>query len=304
MVATDLGNLGADQEIDAKPDEEFLRLLRNPFRQRGKHPVRGFNQRDPDVLVRIDLIEAIGHHLPRRPVQLRRKLDSGRAGADDCDFQLVLRESRRLGVGADARIDHAFVEALRIDLRFELDRVIHDTRRAKVVVLAADGDDKDVIVEAALRRHLATFGIEMRRHLHLALLPVDPDHLADPVAKAVPVGLREIVDLVGGDIHAAGRDLVQLRLPDMGAVALDQRNVELSLAAVFVAEPGRELQSARAAADDHDPPLSRLHLTHDGLDRSRSRPPNHVLPVRRARKPHPRRRLQPCSRYGGQWMMA
>ena len=146
--------------------------------------------------------------------------------------------------------------------------MVHDSRRAKVVVLASDGDDKDIIVKGPLRRDLAALSVEIRRHLHLTAIPIDPDHLPDPVAKAVPVGLRKIVDLVGGDIHAPGGNLVELRLPHMRAVSLDQRDVELSLAPVFVAQARRKLQSAGSASDDHNAGCSQLRLTHDGLDRS------------------------------------
>ena len=75
--------------------------------------------------------------------------------------------------------------------------MVHDARRAKVVVLASDGDDEDVVVKGPLRRDLAALGVEIRRHLHLTAIPIDPDHLSDPVAKAVPVGLRKVIDLVG-----------------------------------------------------------------------------------------------------------
>ena len=171
---------------------------------------------------------------------------------------------------ADTCIDHSFVEPSCVRLRFKLDRMLHDSGRTKVVVLASDGDDKDIIVKGPLRRDLAALGVEIRRHQHLTAIPIDPDHLPDPVAKAVPVGLREVVDLVSGDIHASGGNFVQLRLPHMRAVSLDQRDVELSLAPVFVAEARRQLQTAGSASDDHDAGFSQLRLTHDGLDRSSS----------------------------------
>ena len=82
--------------------------------------------------------------------------------------------------------------------------MVHDSRRAKVVVLASDGDDEHVIVKGPLRRDLAALSVEIRRNQHLTAIPIDSDHLPDPVAEAVPVGLRKIVDLVGGEIHAPG----------------------------------------------------------------------------------------------------
>ena len=127
MVGTDLGDLGADQYIDPELVEQLLRLFRNPLRQCGKHPFGGFDQRNPDVLLGIDLIEAIRHHFTRRPVEFGRKFDAGRAGTDDCDFQLVCSQRRGLCVRTDARIDHSFVEPPCVRLRFELDRMLHNS---------------------------------------------------------------------------------------------------------------------------------------------------------------------------------
>jgi hypothetical protein len=171
--------------------------------------------------------------------------------------------------------------------------MVCNARRAKVIVLASDGEDQYVIVEAPLWRHLATFAIEIRRNQDLTAVPIDADHFPDPVAEAVPVGLREIVDLVGGNIHAPGSDFVKLRFPHMRAVSLDQRDVEFSLAPVFVPETGRKLQSAGSASDNHDPGFYRLRLRHNGLDRSSSQsaqPP----PIKLSRKPRLQQRRQPC----------
>src|SRR5215213_478353 len=169
---------------------------------------------------------------------------------------------------ADTCIDHSFVEPPCVRLRVKLDRMVDDPRRTKVVVLASDRDNEDIIVKGPLRRDLAALGVEIRRHLHLTAIPIDPGHLSDPVAKAVPVGVRKIIDLVGGDIHAPGGNFVKLRLPHVRAVSLDQRDVELSLASVFVAQARRKLQSTGSASDDHDAGCSQLRLTHDGLARS------------------------------------
>src|SRR5207247_6786678 len=106
------------------------------------------------------------------------------------------------------RIDHSLVKAPCIRLRFELDRMIDDARRTKIVILASDGNDEDIIVKCPLRRNFAAFSVEIRRYLHPAAVPIDPDHLPDPVAEAVPIGLRKIVDLVSGGIHAARGDFI------------------------------------------------------------------------------------------------
>ena len=86
--------------------------------------------------------------------------------------------------------------------------------------------------------------------MDLAALAVQPGHRADAVAEAMPVRLRQIVDLVRRHVHAAGGDLVQLGLPDVHTFAVDQCDVDAT--PQLVAEPRRELESACAAADDDD----------------------------------------------------
>src|SRR6478736_5531848 len=64
--------------------------------------------------------------------------------------------------------------------------------------------------------------------------------------------LRQVVDLVHAEIHAAGSDLMQQRLPQMGAAFVDEGHVGPFVTPQLVAEPGHELQPAGAAADDDD----------------------------------------------------
>ena len=93
---------------------------------------------------------------------------------------------------------------------------------------------------------------------------VEADHLAEMIAKMVPMPLGEIVELVLGRIHAAGRDRVQQRLPQMRAAALDQRDIGEASLAQPVAETGDKLETRRSAANDDDPvrmavPMRRGH---------------------------------------------
>src|SRR5215207_9686267 len=95
--------------------------------------------------------------------------------------------------------------------------------------------------------------------MHLSSLPIEAGHFPDAIAKAVPVRLRKVVDLVRPRVHAAGGDLVQLWLPDVGAMTVDERHVRR--AADAVAKPGRELEAAGAAADDDDAVARRSHAS-------------------------------------------
>ena len=82
---------------------------------------------------------------------------------------------------------------------------------------------------------------------------IEPDHLANSVPKVMPVRLRQVVRLIDADIHAPGGDLVQMRLPEMRPLLLDQRDVRFLAAAELVAELSRKLEAAGAAAHDDDP---------------------------------------------------
>jgi hypothetical protein len=57
-------------------------------------------------------------------VQLGRQLDAGGAGADDGHVQLLGPQGRGLRMRADAGVDHAGMEALRVGLRLQLERML------------------------------------------------------------------------------------------------------------------------------------------------------------------------------------
>jgi len=88
--------------------------------------------------------------------------------------------------------------------------------------------------------------------VHQALVAVQAHHLAQAVAEPVPVALRQVVGGVHVQVDAAGGDFVQVRLPEVRARFLDQRDVGQTLFTQGVAQPGGQLQSAGAATDDDD----------------------------------------------------
>ena len=77
----------------------------------------------------------------------------------------------------------------------------------------------------------------------------------------MPVRDGEVIEVVRVGVHPAGGDLVQQRLPDVRRVAVDQRHLHAPVAAVAVAQLGRERQAARASADDDNAMLRAVAVT-------------------------------------------
>ncbi len=236
----------------AEPAQELGRGLRQALRQRRQDAIGSLDHVDLDVLLRVDAVEAVGDELARRLVQLGGELDPGRAGADDRHVQLFGPQRLGLGMRPDAGVHEPAVKAPRLVRLVEPQRMLRDARRAEVIGLAADRDDQRVVGDAAGRRDLVSFLVDVGCDVHLAPRAIEPDHLAHAIAEVVPVRLREVVELVHREVHAARRDLVQQRLPQVRARLVDQCNVRLRALAQRVAEPGGELEPARAAADHDD----------------------------------------------------
>ena len=67
-------------------------------------------------------------------------------------------------------------------------------------------------------------GVELLRHGDPFFEQLGAPGLGDRERVFDALRLREEVDLVDGNVHAAGRDLVQQRLPQVGAAAVDERH--------------------------------------------------------------------------------
>ena len=85
-------------------------------------------------------------------MQLGRELGAGGAGADDRDVELAGAHRLVLGVGAQAGIDQAAVEAGGLVGRVQGDRVLGDAGRAEIVAAAADRQHQHVVGDGALGR--------------------------------------------------------------------------------------------------------------------------------------------------------
>ena len=120
----------------------------------------------------------------------------------------------------------------------------------EVIALAAHGDDQRIVRKASGGVTSFPSSSIVRSEMNLALAAVEPNQLADAIAEMMPMRLRQKIDLMHTQVHAAGRDLVQERLPQVSAVLVDQRHVRQLAPAQFVAEPGYEFEPTGAAAND------------------------------------------------------
>ena len=269
--------------------------------QGGQDAVGGLDQGDRDVLLGVDPVEAVGDHGAGGAVQLGRELGAGGAGADDGDVELAGPHRLGLGVGAQAGVDQAAVEAGRLLGRVQGDGVLGHAGGAEIVAAAADGQHQDVVGDGALGRDQAALLVVGGAEENLPGLAVEADQLADAVVEMVPVRLGEIVQGVVVQVHAAGGDLVEQRLPQMGAGAVDQGDVGLAPPAQLVAQLRDQLQAAGAAAHDHDPRQGggrrRDGGRHDGVGGG-VQAADHRFPalerhLRRLRHAHPRTPRRP-----------
>ena len=85
-----------------------------------------------------------------------------------------------------------------------------------------------------------------------APLAIEAYHFSDTVAEVMPVRLRQKVELVRADIHAAGGNLVQQRFPDVRSATINERHSSGATLAQRVTETCRELDAAGSAAHDDD----------------------------------------------------
>jgi len=144
--------------------------------------------------------------------------------------------------------------------------VLGDSRRAEVVRHRTDRDDQVIVADRVPADQLAAVLVEHRRQHHPPRSAVDAFESAAEVAVAPAVAVTAVADLVEVGVERAGGDFVQQRLPDVGAVLLDQDDV-VALAAEPRAEAADQLEPAGPAADHYD---LRLARGHSGRNKARS----------------------------------
>ncbi len=184
-------------------------------------------------------------------MQFGRELRARSTGTDNGHMQLARLHRRILLLGAQACVHQALVETARLLGGFQRHGVLGRTRRAEIVGDTAHRHDQRVVLHGGLRRDFAALVVRGRRQRNHARLPVQADHFAKAIAEAMPVCLRDVVQLVLATAQAAGCNCVQQRLPDMGTTAVNQRNPRTVPAAKFVTQARGQLQPRGTTADDH-----------------------------------------------------
>src|SRR5690349_17621798 len=172
----------------------------------------------------------------------------------------------------EARIHEAAVEEMRLPRVVDRERVLAHAGGAEIVGLAADRDHQRVVGHAAHRQDLPALVVLHRGHDDVARGAIEPLERAEHEGEAVPARLREVVELVRVDVHAARGHFVQERLPEVRAAAIDERHVGAALLAERVAQARGELEPAGAAAH-HDDPLRHgwpKSFVHSAVQRSHS----------------------------------
>src|SRR5215475_500959 len=132
------------------------------------------------------------------------------------------------------------------------DRMLANTRSAEVVTKAADRDDQRVVGEETPPDHLASLVVQVRGEVNLALVAVEPDQFPDTIVEVVPMGLSPEFRFLHLKFHASRRDVMQQRLPEVGARLVDQRHMSNATPTERVAKACNELKASGTAANDDD----------------------------------------------------
>ena len=110
----------------------------------------------------------------------------------------------------------------------ELDAVLGRARRAKVVGLAAYCYHQGVVGQLLGRGNFTAGVVVAGGQLHGFLLPVHAHQATESELEMVPAGLRQVLDFFGVGVKATGCQLVQQRLPDVGAGGVHQGDFSLA----------------------------------------------------------------------------
>ena len=155
-------------------------------------------------------------------------------------------------VRAETGIDQAPVKQIGFPRAIEHEGVFFYARRTEIVAQAADSDDQRVIANLALWQYFNAVLFANGRNFYFVRRAVESFKATERKAEVVPPRLGKIVELMRVNIHAAGSDFMQQRLPEMGTIAVDQGDRGQTAPAKRIAQPGGQFQATCASTDNDD----------------------------------------------------
>ena len=261
-LAVDLGHPGVDEYSHTQTLELLVRGCRELFRQRGKDSRSGLEQRDLEPT----LVECLQTVLAQRAggvVQLGRELHSGGAASDDGDLDSCIARCgcRRSTRDAQAMVQQPLPKSLRVLPLVEIHAVGTNARGTEIVRHRADRHDQVVVGDTLAGQQLGPLIVVHWRNRNLAALPVDVLRGAEEESKPRSMTVRPVPDFVEIGIERAGRDFMQQRLPDVGAMTVDEEDVDVGVAPVSAPQFRGKLQPPGPSPDDDDLRHSIRHVT-------------------------------------------
>ena len=152
-------------------------------------------------------------------------------------------------------------KSLRVLPLVEKHAVGTNARGTEIVRHRADRHNQVVVGDTLAGQQLGPVIVVHWRNRNLAALPVDVLQSAEEESKPRSMTVRPVPDFVEIGIERAGRDFMQQRLPDVGAMTVDEEDVDVGVAPVSASQLRGELQPPRSSADHHDLRHSIRHVT-------------------------------------------
>ena len=144
-------------------------------------------------------------------------------------------------MGAQEGVHQSAVKAIRLKGVLQGNGKLIHTRGAEGVGLAAHGHHQGVVMKAARLRHNHPLFIMIGCHVNDAGAAINGHHLTNAITEMMPVGLRQVVQLMHIQIHAACGQLMQVRFPKVCAGFFYQGDLRATLFAQGVAQTRDEL---------------------------------------------------------------
>lgn len=200
----------------------------------------------------------------RRIAQFRRQFHACRAGADHGNVNTgtsVIADTSTSVLGPDAGGNQLAPEVFRLVDRIECDGMFFGSRYIEKVRDTSDGEHQGVVLQFAGGKQFISLVVEAGGHRNALARPINVAQFSLVKFEVVPSGLRDVIELMRVRVHAAGRDLVQERLPDVGWIAVHKEYFGLAPLAEPVAQPSGQAQPA-GAASHHDNAMSCICCFH------------------------------------------